>query len=312
MNKDQQVFGVFSQPGYISIGDKYPKTHHSFVPFNAQSGKGKQMGTAFHKQRSAHQDGYFDNQFKRVFEKEAYHDRLKAKRLDRMQKKRLNIGGNFIPTDAEKTRNGAGMHFGTLSGPIEHFSAQDRPLVKGKQVGKNFYTNPGKKGIGWGYVNVTLGGEYPHKDEKYDRSKELYSIALQNQRSKIRDGAFKLNSHPVDYFNENPYRSDVPLGPIKDKKIGGGKSGLQAPFLPSNPGKNPAGAKLGTFDPYPSHSADQYKPRVKRSPAPRRNGNLFTPQPRLKSKPVRSILAYNVNAKTNKQNYNTIRKVVGY
>lgn len=51
----------------------------------------------------------------------------------------------------------------------------------------------------------------------------------------MKGGAFKLNMHPTDYFDENPYRGDRPLPPAKkqsDHKID------VKPFKPSSPGKN--------------------------------------------------------------------------
>lgn len=49
-------------------------------------------------------------------------------------------------------RSGAGSHYGTLSGKIEHFSPVKQPGLEYKHENKNFYTNPGKKGTGYGCV----------------------------------------------------------------------------------------------------------------------------------------------------------------
>ena len=53
-------------------------------------------------------------------------------------------------------------------------------------------------------------------------------------KKQVKGGAFKLNSHPKDMFDENPYRHDRPLPPIKDPKISKDKP---KPFKPSNPAK---------------------------------------------------------------------------
>lgn len=53
-------------------------------------------------------------------------------------------------------------------------------------------------------------------------------------KKQVKGGAFKLNSHPKDLFDENPYRHDRPLPPIKDPKISKDKP---KPFKPSNPAK---------------------------------------------------------------------------
>lgn len=47
-------------------------------------------------------------------------------------------------------RSGLGSHYGTLSGPISAFSPNMRPGKAYASPGKNFLTNPGKKGTGFG------------------------------------------------------------------------------------------------------------------------------------------------------------------
>ena len=50
---------------------------------------------------------------------------------------------------------GLGNYYGTLLGPgkMEAFSPATRPKGKKGETKKNFYTNPGQKGTGYGYVN---------------------------------------------------------------------------------------------------------------------------------------------------------------
>ena len=47
-------------------------------------------------------------------------------------------------------RSGVGSHYGTLSGPTGAFSAATKPREKPGKAGKNFLTNPGKIGTGYG------------------------------------------------------------------------------------------------------------------------------------------------------------------
>ena len=49
-------------------------------------------------------------------------------------------------------RSGLGSHYGTISGPVEHLSPVCKPGKGYKSPGKNLYTNPGKKGTGFGWV----------------------------------------------------------------------------------------------------------------------------------------------------------------
>ena len=49
------------------------------------------------------------------------------------------------------------MHYGTLGGPIGSFSPGLKPEKEEKPPGANFTTNPGKKGTGYGFIDVTIG-----------------------------------------------------------------------------------------------------------------------------------------------------------
>ena len=57
-------------------------------------------------------------------------------------------------------RSGLGNHYGTLSGPIGAFSPGVKPKKAYKPPGKNVYTNPGKKGTGFGYVKNCVHTSY--------------------------------------------------------------------------------------------------------------------------------------------------------
>ena len=47
-------------------------------------------------------------------------------------------------------RSGVGNHYGTFSGPLTAFSAVSTPQLKYEPPGRNFLTNPGKTGSGYG------------------------------------------------------------------------------------------------------------------------------------------------------------------
>lgn len=55
-------------------------------------------------------------------------------------------------------------------------------------------------------------------------------------RSKFRNGPFKINLHPRDYFQSNPYRSDKPFPPAQ-KSLPLGKKVSPVPFKPPSLGK---------------------------------------------------------------------------
>ena len=72
--------------------------------------------------------------------------------------------------------SGAGNHYGTFSGTIGAFS----PVSKGKKAadspGKNFLTNPPKKGTGYGYLHVTIGAPPKYMSDAYERARELRKV----------------------------------------------------------------------------------------------------------------------------------------
>lgn len=303
---DMERVGVFSEPGYISINDHYKGAHAK--NFNEAAGKGKQMLPGGSKDRSALQHGYFDNHYGRVFEAEAYSDPVKTRRQQRLKEAQKNIGKPFLPSNGEKKQTGLGNHYGTFSGPISSFSPQGRGKGSYKAPGKNLYTNPGKKGTGFGYVQVTIAPYQKHLTEEFDRAKQLTKKEQEAHRKALKGGAFKLNMHPQSYFDGNPFKSDVPLPPMKSASSQ--KSDLK-PFKPSSPAKKPGGNKSGTFDNYPTHSVDAYGVKTNRPVhVVNKTGKIFMPSAGPKTAPQYSIVNTNVIKTINKTNYKEVSSVV--
>ncbi|XP_039186697.1 UPF0602 protein C4orf47 homolog isoform X2 [Crotalus tigris] len=73
----------------------------------------------------------------------------------------------------------------------------------------------------------------------------------------------------------------------------------------------PGGMKAGTFDPFPIHSTDPYGIRMPRASTTNKQGNVFHPNPGTKSRPVRSIMALNIEKSLNVTNY-TNPRVMSY
>ncbi|KAG8592146.1 hypothetical protein GDO81_000423 [Engystomops pustulosus] len=298
---DMDRIGLFREMGYISIGDKYVTPFSK--PFNEAASKNRQMLPGGAKSMANTLGGYFDTQFKRTFEGEAYSDPLKQRRQYRMQQAKKNLGKAFLPPNGEKKPSGVGNFYGTLSGPVQAFSAQVKPRKAYTAPGKNFFTSPPKKGTGFGYPNLTIGKDFNYSSDNYDISKELMKKEMDSHRSKLKGGAFRLNLYPKDYFDINPYHSDKPLPPLKNKTE---KKVTVKPFKPSSPAKSPGGMKAGTFDPYPSHSNDPYGKRSSKSASVVRGGKKFQPPAGPKSFPMRSILESHVIKSVNPTNYKTI------
>ena len=66
-------------------------------------------------------------------------------------------GKPYVPSSPAKKSTGLGTHYGTLGGNITSFSPGLKPEKEEKSPGANFTTNPGKKGTGFGFIDVTIG-----------------------------------------------------------------------------------------------------------------------------------------------------------
>ncbi|XP_065651591.1 cilia-and flagella-associated protein 96 isoform X2 [Hydra vulgaris] len=289
--------GLFSELGYVSIGDPFKDNFGK--SFNVSASKGKQMLPGSSKTICALQVGYFDKQFNRIMEGEAYTDPVKRRRQERLEKNKLIIGKAFIPSHAGKKPSGVGSYFGTLSGPIQTFS----PLCKDKDPyvspGRNFVTNPGKKGSGYGYANVLIGKPQKYAPDPYNHEHEIRVKNELKSKKMMMGSPFKSNLHPATFFDSNPNKADNPsLPPFKE--ISEPKITL-VPFKPSSPGKQIGGSKAGCFTSYPSHSDDLYN--VKK-PIESKEKHIFRPSHGAKTMTCGSIIAQNITRRINCQNFN--------
>ncbi|ERE86739.1 putative UPF0602 protein C4orf47 like protein [Cricetulus griseus] len=292
--------GLFSEMEYITVGDKYESPFNR--PFNEAASKNRQMLPGGTKEMSGLQAGYFDPQFSRIFEGEGYQNLNQVRRQYMMAESKKNLSKAFIPSSGEKKPSGLGSYYGTIGGPIPFFSAQLKPKDEYKPPGKNLYTNPGKKGTGYGYANVTIGKQLSHSSDLYDAAKLNYKKDNEEHHRLLKGSPFKLNLHPKDYFDSNPYLLERPLPPIRREEK---KEIVLKPFKPSSPGKKAGGMKAGTFEPYPLHSADPYMAKMEKM-IPEKGEKVFHPPNGPKSRPIHSIMALNVKKAINVKNYKTI------
>ncbi|XP_021120669.1 UPF0602 protein C4orf47 homolog isoform X5 [Heterocephalus glaber] len=227
---DMERIGLFSEMGYTTIGDKYVSPFNR--PFNEAASKNRQMLPGGSKAMSHLQAGYFDSQFARIFEGEGYVNMNQVRRRYMMEEAKKNLSKAFLPSSGEKKLCGLGSYYGTIGGPVPFFSAELKHRDKYEAPGKNLYTNPGKKGTGYGYANVTIGKQFSHSADFYDEAKLNY------------------------------------------------KAG---------------GMKAGTFEAYPSHSADPYVVKLEKEIS-RKDAKIFHPSGGPKSRPTESIMALNVRS----------------
>jgi len=312
---DMERVGVFSEVGYTTIGDRYPKKNQKHLPFNKNAYKGKQMMTTHNKSRSAQQYGYFEGVFKRIMEKEAYINIVQAQRTKRLSQAKKRRGkGTWIPSDYPKKPSGLGNHYGTLAGPITHFVPNSKPKEEKKRLGRNVTTNPSKKGTGYGYVGVTLGDYHAHAVEPYERPRELRIKENEIHHQQVKGKAFRLNNHPTMYFDHNPFKDPTKL-PSKSKSapdLTEKKTGEKLkPFKISSPPKKTGGCKAGCFTTYPKHSEDAYAPKKaeRKNQGPKK---LFRALPGPKSVPTPSIMQQCVQKAVNKANYKSVKAVMSF
>ncbi|KAM5264259.1 cilia-and flagella-associated protein 96 [Ctenodactylus gundi] len=294
---DMERVGLFSEMGYTTVGDKYVSPFNR--PFNEAANKNRQMLPGGSKQMSHLQAGYFDAQFARIFEGEGYVNMNQVRRRFMMEQAKKNLSKAFLPSSGEKKLCGLGSYYGTIGGPVPYFSAQLRPRERYEAPGKNLYTSPGKKGTGYGYANITIGKQTSHSADLFDEPKLNYKKENEVHHRLLKGAPFKLNLYPREYFDSNPYFSDQSLPPIKKEEK---KKLVSGPFKPPSPGKKAGGMKAGTFDTYPSHSADPYMAKLEKESS-KHDGKIFHPPGGPKSRPVESIMALNVKRALNMKNY---------
>ncbi|XP_073777727.1 cilia-and flagella-associated protein 96 isoform X2 [Danio rerio] len=258
---DMERIGVFKEMGYISIGDKY--TSFIYRPFNDSAYKNKQMLLGGTKSKCGLQTGYFDTQFKRIFEREAFTDPVRIDRQYRILQAKKNIGKAFLPSNGEKTT----------------------------------------------YPDITLSKMVSYSSDPYDRAKEMLKREITAHKSMLKGGAFRLNLHPNEYFDGNPYKFDKPLPPPKKIEE---KKHFAVPFKPSSPSKKAGGMKAGAFDSYPTYSAEPYGTKKTKSVVANNEVKIFHPSPGPKSTPIKSIISLNVNKAVNSTNYNRIPSVMSF
>ncbi|XP_069396383.1 cilia-and flagella-associated protein 96 isoform X2 [Delphinus delphis] len=278
---DMERIGLFSEMGYVTVGDKYVPQFNR--PFNEAASKNRQMLPGGSKEMSNLQAGYFDPHFVRIFEGEGYVNLNQVRRRHMMEEAKKNLGKAFLPSDGDKK------------------PAQSKPKEKYEPPGKNLYTNPGKKGTGYGYANVTIGKQFSHSADFYDAAKLNDKKENEEHHRLLKGTPFKLNLYPREYFDTNPYLFEKPLPPIKKAEK---KEALAHPFKPSSPGKKAGGMKAGTFDSYPSHSADPYGVKLT-SHISSKDAKVFHPPGGPKSRPTESIMTLNVKRALNMKNYKT-------
>ncbi|CAF4707589.1 unnamed protein product, partial [Rotaria magnacalcarata] len=211
---------------------------------------------------------------------------------------------------------GLGSFFGTIGGPVKDTDpakSKYREKTKPPSEKANFKVNPPKKGTGFGYPNLGIDKDPPYiykdKVDKYDSPIEAQQKEHSQHKASLKAGVFKLNMHPKDFFDRNPFHEDG-----KGGKAGGGDKershsapGDNKVFKYSSPGKSLGGNKDGCFDKFPKRSEkDPFVIGSIYSPVKNvvnKQGKTYYPNRFPKTRPNDSIISKNVTLQITRENY---------
>ncbi|KAL3285199.1 hypothetical protein HHI36_019315 [Cryptolaemus montrouzieri] len=285
---DMERIGLFAEMPYMN-GKGYVSPYA-----RPKSDKLKGLICPGHKILVGKQDGLFESEFKRIFEKEAI---VRGKKPPKVK----NISERpFISCCGSKLHATPGDYFGCFSGNITAFSPIKRRMAKKPPELKPFITNPGKKG-GPGYIDITIG-RYP----KYEWSR-YGQKAKYKQYGVNLGGPLRTMICPQPYFGPDPYPDPPnskpgrvyvrPVEKVYGRPIGNGI------IIPTGPAKWPGGMHAGCFDKFPEYKPDRYK-SVYEALKPKREPKVFYPQSMAnKSFYNTSILNQNLDFRVNAVNH---------
>eukprot|EP00833_Pecoramyces_ruminatium_P008967 jgi/Orpsp1_1/1182999/evm.model.c7180000083443.1 len=211
---DLDRMGIFKEMEYLS-NDPYVDQYKTTK--NLQRGKGKQFIINPSKKGHDTNDVYFDS-FKRVFEKEAYTKVNEVYRKNRLEKlKKVTVP--FRPSNVCPQGSGKGSIYGTFDQQYPLYDKEKDNKIKSKpstpskkpaKVNKNIYTNPAKKGVGYGYLDITIGKYYEYMSDPYDRIKEIKKKErLEKEKKNIDPKPFIAGSNRNDYFDNSGFSWEI-------------------------------------------------------------------------------------------------------
>lgn len=267
--------GFFSSTSFVSLGDPYDRKDK--LP---PAAKGKQMMVS-------RQSRPFDANPPRLFKGEAYNDMVKQRRKQERKEKKKQLTYKFTPS---------GVGQSTFSGPISHFSPQERPKKKPPPEKSNFYTNPGKTGTGFGFPNVTFSKTPAYVASEYDRAEKLKRKETKAAKAKMKGKAFKSvcgNGKTSNLFDDNPFRE--PTKKVKSRPKSEQKpKPIKIPFkptatVPARRAKPGSSSTLDTFTKFEYTPETYNDKRKKDKPRGKPIGPAFRPCAPAKSSYARSI-----------------------
>jgi len=80
---------------------------------------------------------------------------------------------------------------------------------------------------------------YKDKTDNYDAPLDAQKKEAESHKTATKAGVFKLNMHPKEYFDKNPFLEDGKVKGGGDKERSKSAPSDTKPFKPSSPGKKP-------------------------------------------------------------------------
>jgi hypothetical protein len=255
--------------------------------------------------KSAAKDGYFAD-FNRTFEKEPLHDAVRGRRQEALKKKTRMLAGPYKPASPVKKMGSSGSHAGTFSGVHKYFSREEARKGPAKKESRNFLTNPGKEGSGYGFPNVTIGKAPEYKTSAYNAQQTQARKDAATHRRAVRGGPFKAAAPDAPqgakgFFEPNPFVPSKVQGKPKAQKPA---AKITVPFYPNKPlgTMESGGNNHSTFAAF-TYVGEKAKARPSgpKPPAP-----VFKPVSNVKSAPSSSVVVTNVKRSVNMSNASRI------
>ncbi|VUZ44664.1 unnamed protein product [Hymenolepis diminuta] len=307
-----KTFGVFSQPEYY--GEEYADPDPN--PYRERPREGVRpfyVAGGYSKSKAANKDGYFD-EFKRAFTGDDQNGLIRRRSASEQRVQKY-----WVPPGAGKKLCGVGSQYGNFTTIIPSMDNSVREAPKKPISQPNFYTNPGKKGTGYGYANVAFS-PLPEWQPGDGISSNLNAISVREINQKHVDlclgRAPFINalSRGRD-FDQNPYAGVDPLAP-------GGRPVINFRETETPQGKltSPVFYPSRTFitNKFPEYESEPYMELRKilegraRSKPPRGQPIWYPPATTAMEKPSMSVLNKNIDLAINPVTRKTTKFVTNF
>nr|VZI36510.1 unnamed protein product [Spirometra erinaceieuropaei] len=319
---DFKRLGIFKELGYTTINDPYTVVRPDKLFRNLQNEPGMRpmiLAGGFSKTKASTDDGYFAP-FARVFEGEAGSNIIQLRRAWRKENNAKKLAGDWVYSSPAKKRQGIGSPYGCFQEQYPAMSREAKRVEKQPEL-HNFYTNPGKKGTGYGYLDVTIN-PYPEWMAGATTLGSQHEVIMKaNEEHKqlcLGRPVFVSQQHSGEAFDPEIINGVNPLapgGPVVHKfgNSASDKSRNIGPtFLPSSPAKWDGGCKDGCLSKFPAYIGDPYIDqyrlmiqKIKKSPEDAQLRPWVPQPPTAVEIPTPSVVNRNIdlaiNAKTRKK-----------